>query len=153
MLVSRYPTNTGNEFVLINIHNSAYDDGSLRAEQLSKIDTFAMNEFKKGNFILMGGDWNQSPNGFIPKFDQPFDTVNLSYIPHTFLESWNRYFSDSVPSNRRIATPYIRGTTPVTVIDYFIASPNLELSGINCSDLSFEHSDHQPVAATIRFRK
>lgn len=152
MLVSRFPTNRGNEFVLVNIHNSAYDDGSLRAEQLSIIDTFALNEFNKGNFILLGGDWNQSPDGFNPAFDQPFDTLNASFIPQTFLKGWERYFSDSVPSNRRITIPYMRGKTLVTVIDYYITSPNLELSGIDCVDLSFEHSDHQPVTAIIRFR-
>lgn len=152
-LVSRYPVNNDTEFVLVNLHNSAYDDGSLRADQLSILETFAREEFSKGNYVLMGGDWNQSPDGFSPKFNQPFDTLNVSYLPENFLTDWYRYYSDSVPSNRRIITPYSRGETPVTVIDYYIASPNLELSDIKCSDLLFRNSDHHPVTATIQFKK
>lgn len=152
-LVSRFPTNTHNEFVLVNLHNSAYDDGSLRAEQLKVLESFALEEYNNGNYILLGGDWNQSPNGFNTRFDQPFDTINVSYLPENFLKDWTRYYIDSIPSNRRIKTPYIRGETKVTVIDYYIASPNIELSGINCSDLSFKNSDHQPIHATIRLKQ
>ncbi len=151
-LVSRFPTNTGVEFVLVNLHNSAYDDGSLRAEQLSILQSFATDEYNKGNYVLFGGDWNQSPDGFQPSFDQPFDIKNVSYLPDDFLKDWARYYSDSVPTNRRIVTTYSRGSTPVTVIDFFIASPNLDLSGVKCSDLFFENSDHQPVSASFRLK-
>ena len=151
-LVSRFPTSKGGEFVLVNLHNSAYDDGSLRAEQLSILETFASEEYNKGNYVLFGGDWNQSPNGFKPSFDQPFDTVNVSYLPGNFLKDWPRYYSDSIPTNRRIVTTYNRGSTPVTVIDFFIASPNLDVSGVKCSDLYFRNSDHQPVSATFRLK-
>ena len=151
-LVSRYPLNNGLDLVLVNIHNSAYDDGSLRAGQLKVLETFATQEYSLGNFILLGGDWNQSPDGFSPAFDQPFDTTNVSYLQSDFLAGWERYYTDSVPTNRRIITSYEKGETPVTVIDYFIASPNIELTNINCSDLYFKNSDHQPVTATIRFK-
>lgn len=149
----RFPINNEKEFVLVNLHNSAYDDGTLRAGQLNLLESFAMEEYNKGNYIILGGDWNQSPEGFYPKFDQPFDTVNLSFLPEKFLKGWSRFYTDSIPTNRRIKTPYVKSKTAVTVIDYYITSPNIELSGISCSDLSFEHSDHQPVIATIQLKK
>jgi endonuclease/exonuclease/phosphatase family metal-dependent hydrolase len=144
-LVCSFPVANGKQFNLVNIHNSAYDDGTLRAEQLSVLSNFAIREFKKGNYVLFGGDWNQSPNGFKPLFDQPFDTLNLSYLSDDFMKDWQRIYCDTVPSNRRIKAPYTKGKTFTTVIDYYIVSPNITLLQYKTHDLNFENSDHQPL--------
>lgn len=148
-MVNRYPVEGGREFILINTHNSAYDDGSLRAAQLSQLADFAQDEYEKGNFVLIGGDWNQSPTGFKPAFDQPFDTLNVSYLPKDFLAGWHQVYEDSIPTNRRITAPYDRGTTLTTVIDFFVSSPNLTLYTVIPVDLYFRNSDHNPVFITF----
>ncbi|MGD2033595.1 MAG: endonuclease/exonuclease/phosphatase family protein [Bacteroidales bacterium] len=148
-LVCSFPVRNGKTFYLVNIHNSAYDDGSLREEQLKVLETFAGERYEKGDYILLGGDWNQSPGNFQPLYDQPFDTLNLSYLPNDFLNTWERVFSDSIPSNRRITFPYFKGETLTTTIDYFIASPNITVHSVELHDLEFEFSDHQPLM--IRF--
>jgi endonuclease/exonuclease/phosphatase family metal-dependent hydrolase len=152
-LVCRYPMKNGKQLVLVNVHNSAYDDGSLRTDQLQVLEKFAQSEMLQGNYILFGGDWNQCPDKFRANFDQPFDTINISHLPETFLQGWKRYFTDSVPSNRRIISPYERGKTPVTVIDFFIASPNITLTDVSCADLGFLNSDHHPVMANLLLKE
>ncbi len=150
-LVSRYPVSGGSELVLINTHNSAYDDGSLRKMQMAYLKKFILNEYASGNYVLVGGDWNQCPPFFSPRFnEQPFDSLNLSYIPEDYLpEGWTWAYDRSVPSNRRVVMEYTRGKTLTTVIDFFLLSPNLRLASIKAIDLGFENSDHNPVVASF----
>ena len=54
----------GGELVLINTHNSAYDDGSLKKAQMEQLKVVLVEEAAKGNFVIVGGDWNQFPAGF-----------------------------------------------------------------------------------------
>ncbi|NQU80044.1 MAG: endonuclease/exonuclease/phosphatase family protein, partial [Bacteroidetes bacterium] len=72
ILLNRYPLNNGNEFVLLNIHNSAFDDGSLKKQEMDFIRNLVIKEYEKGNYIAAGGDWNQNPPGLKDnKFNKP----------------------------------------------------------------------------------
>ena len=148
-LVNRYTLENGKEFVLVNTHNSAYDDGSLRAAQLKQLEKFAISEFEAGNFVLIGGDWNQSPAEFKPNFRYTFDTVNVSYLPKDFLSGWQQEYTSDCPTNRRITAPYNPDTTPTTVIDFYIASPNIKVLKLRAINLEFRNSDHNPVLLTF----
>jgi endonuclease/exonuclease/phosphatase family metal-dependent hydrolase len=153
-LVNRYTLNNGKELLIINTHNSAYDDGSLRKQQMDYLKDFLIKEERKGNYILVGGDWNQCPPEFKPNFSNHlFDTVNLSYIDKDYLpENWNWIYDSIEPTNRRISIPYEQGKTPVTLIDFFLASPNIEI--IKCKNISmeFKYSDHQPVYVEFKLK-
>lgn len=148
-LVNRYPLKKGNEFILINTHNSAYDDGSLRAGQLKQLEMYSMAEYEKGNYVLIGGDWNQSPTSFKAHYSQVFDTINVSYLPNDFLPGWQQLYPDNYPTNRRISSPYNPESSRTTVIDYYIASPNISAHDLHVIDLKFKNSDHQPVLVTF----
>lgn len=149
-LVARFPVQGDKELLLINVHNSAYDDGSLRAAQLDILEEFALHEYQKGNYVLFGGDWNQSPSGFSPRFSEPFDTINVSYLPAEFLNGWEVVNSRDVPSNRRLLTPYKKELSQVSLIDFFICSPNIQVKDMQAFDLQFKNSDHNPVALTFK---
>jgi len=153
-LVDRYPLSGGKQLLVINTHNSAYDDGSLRKGQMEYLHGFLTREFEKGNYIIVGGDWNQTPYGFQPGFEKDkFDTVQLSYIEKDYLPGeWTWLYDPSIPSNRRVDIPYVSGVSRTTVIDYYLLSPNLEPAGINGVNLDFRYSDHQPVFASFRIR-
>ena len=43
-LVNRYPTPDGKELLVINSHNSAFDDGSLKAQEMNYLKEFLLNE-------------------------------------------------------------------------------------------------------------
>lgn len=153
-LVDRYPLAGGKDLLVINTHNSAYDDGSLRKGQMDYLHSFLMEEYALGNYIVAGGDWNQTPFGFRSRFKEDvFDTIQLSYIPKDYLPAdWTWLFDPSTPTNRRVDRPYRAGISRTTVIDFFLLSPNLESLYVRGIDLDFSPSDHQPVLAGFGLR-
>ncbi|MBN1117747.1 MAG: endonuclease/exonuclease/phosphatase family protein [Bacteroidales bacterium] len=153
-LVNRFKLMNGKEFVLVNTHNSAYDDGSLRAEQMGYLKIFLNEEQKNGNYVLVGGDWNQCPPSFKDNFTgHVFDTSNVSYVPENYLDnSWQWIYDNSEPTNRRVMTPYTKGKCPVTLIDFFLASGNIEVLNCQTVPMNFKFSDHQPVVISFRFK-
>ncbi|MBN1133198.1 MAG: endonuclease/exonuclease/phosphatase family protein [Bacteroidales bacterium] len=164
-LVNRYPVVTSRigpgssgttpqenkELVVINTHNSAYDDGSLRKQQMEYLKQFLLDEYGKGNYVIVGGDWNQTPYGLKPELPgHLFDTINLTYVEKDYPDpGWPWAFDPGKPTNRRVNTPYDRGTTLTTVIDYYLLSPNIEVKHIQTVDVGFTYSDHQPVELGI----
>ena len=153
-LVNRYPLATGKELLIINTHNSAYDDGSLRSRQMEFLREFILAAYHEGHYVFVGGDWNQTPHGFVPGFPgQPFDTTDLTYTDPGYPKpGWTWAYDPSIPTNRRVKTPYTPGETPVTMIDFFLLSPNLELMEVQGTDLGFRCSDHQPVSIQWKIR-
>ncbi len=151
-LKNTYPLANGKSLVMINTHNSAYDDGSLRQQQMDFLKGILQDEYEKGNYVIVGGDWNQCPSGFVPKFhDDIFDTDDLLYIePGYPAADWTWAFDAEYPTNRRVMKPYKVGETPTTLIDYFLLSPNIELLDVSGFDLDFTYSDHQPVRINFR---
>ena len=151
-LVKRFPLENGKEFVLINTHNEAYDDGSHRKAQMEYLKNFLLLEQQKGNFIVVGGDWNQCPpdiqtsiKGYVFD-DKDFSRIKADYLP----QDWKWVFRNDIPTNRRVMKTWKKETTPTTVIDFFLISPNVENISIQNIDLNFEHSDHHPVLAKFR---
>jgi endonuclease/exonuclease/phosphatase family metal-dependent hydrolase len=151
-LVNRYPVEGGAELLVINTHNSAYDDGSLRSIQMSFLREFLLTEYEKGNYVVVGGDWNQTPYGFDPEqLNHPFDTLDVTFIEKDFPGAeWTWAFDPNTPTNRRVSTPYDRSSSLTTVIDCYLLSPNICLEQVKTIDLDFRWSDHQPV--TLRAR-
>ena len=59
MIVNRVKTTNNKELVLINLHMSAYDKGGeFRQKQLNMLEEVLQDEYKKGNYVIAGGDWN-----------------------------------------------------------------------------------------------
>ena len=60
LIISRYPVDNGKDFVFINAHFSAYDEsGTVRLQQLQFINQIFESEIDKGNYVMIGADWNQ----------------------------------------------------------------------------------------------
>lgn len=153
-LVNRYNISGGKQLLVINTHNSAYDDGTLRKNQLSYLKIFLLSEYEKGNYVIIGGDWNQCPPDFTDNFtDNIFDTIQKMDIPTDYLPSeWKWIYSNAVPTNRRVTKPYNPKETLTTVIDFFLASPNIEVVSNENIHLNFKYSDHNPVIMTVKLR-
>ncbi len=146
-LVNRYTLASQKELVVINTHNSAYDDGSLRAGQMEYLRDYLLSEYEKGNYVIVGGDWNQTPYGIVPELPaHQFDTENLTYVDKDYpAPEWIWAYDTSLPTNRRVKVPYDPTSTPTTIIDCYLLSPNLQQVEVKTIDLGFEYSDHQPV--------
>ena len=151
-LVNRYPVEGDKELVVVNTHNSAYDDGTLRQQQMGFLKEFLVAEQRKGNYLIVGGDWNQSPHGLEPQLpSHQFDTLNLTYIEKDYpVPGWKWAFDPDLPTNRRVAVPYRQSTSLTTIIDYYLLSPNISVQKVETRNTEFEFSDHQPVSLFLK---
>lgn len=152
MLVSRIPTESGKELVVVNSHNSAYDGGLLKPLEMGYLKKFLLAEYEKGNYVVVGADWNQCP----PNFDydtfakDKADDYFQTNIAEDFLPAgWQWAFDSETPTNRKLSKPYNKDSTFTTLIDFYLVSPNVEIKKIITADLDFEFSDHQPVYLEI----
>lgn len=152
-VVSRFLLKSGKELVVLNTHNSAYDaGGKLREQEMPVIRDVMMKEFEKGNYVVAGGDWNQNP----PEYK--LSEVKTEFIPSStelldfsvFPENWQVVYDSSLPTNRSLDIPLTKGKTRVTIIDYFIVSPNIKIEEIKIIPQNFEYSDHEAVFLKIK---
>jgi len=153
-MVQRFYTSDGKEFVLINTHNSAYDDGSLRKEQMKLLREFLLSEYELGHYVIVGGDWNQMPpNDSLKNVEYNDKHLTRLRIDSDFMpEGWNWVFTEDIPTNRMINEAYNKETTIQSTIDFFLLSPNVESLGLNVIDLQFKNSDHQPMVLSFSFK-
>lgn len=150
-MVNRYPLKNGRELILINTHNEAYDPGNIRKAQMEYFRDFVLSEYQNGNYVIAGGDWNQCPPGFNPEFVKDKVRSEQMVIPSDFMpEGWKWIYDSKNPTNRSLNIAYDPSVTTTTVLDFFLASPNIESLSAECLNLDFENSDHNPVRIKIR---
>ncbi len=157
-LVNRYKLSGAKELVIINTHNEAFDDsGDIRKAQMEKLKEFVLNEYNSGNYVIAGGDWNQHPPDFKPAFmgNKEFTGrignfylmgIESNYMPR----DWKWIYDPTTPSFRTLITAYDSATTPTSVCDLFLISPNIESVSVKCHNLGFENSDHNPVIIKVK---
>lgn len=159
-LVTRYPVANGKEFVLINIHLSAYGtDGSVLEGQIAKLSAFVKAEYDKGNYILCGGDYNHDFTGTSVKdlnkpgyeersWTQPFPVEKL---PDGFRRLDRYKDGKAVASCRDNDIPFGENSFLV-IVDGFLASDNVEDVELENVWNGFAYSDHQPVRLTFKLK-
>jgi endonuclease/exonuclease/phosphatase family metal-dependent hydrolase len=156
MLANRYPASNGKELILINTHMSAFDDGSLKKQEMQYLKDFILSEYVKGNFVIVGGDWNQSPPEFpLTRFGENYqsDSIILSNIATDFMPSgWKWAYDPKLPTNRYLNESYVPDKTFSCLIDHFLVSPNVEVLKNQTFDLNFRSSDHNPIAMEFRLK-
>ncbi len=147
--VLRFDMENGKELVLMNVHNSAFDKGGeLKKQQMRFLKDFFLAEYQKGNYVIAGGDWNQCPpffkkDGFVPDPDRAAELSNIE--AEMLPEDWQWIYDPTVPTNRSVRNPLELGKTFVTIIDFFLVSPNVKVLKVKGLNLNFKFSDHQPV--------
>jgi endonuclease/exonuclease/phosphatase family metal-dependent hydrolase len=152
-ILSYYRMANGKTLVVVNTHNSAFDDGSLRDSQMEYLSSVLLEEFYKGYYVVAGGDWNLNPPEFhtyLCKTGDAHYPIEPEMNEEVFPPEWNWVYDPYVPSGRFLNETYLRSRTYTTTLDYFLVSPNVEVIEIKCFDLSFENSDHHPVALKVR---
>ena len=152
-ILARYPLSGGKELVVINTHNEAFDKGDMRHQQLQYLSSVMLDEYRKGNYVVAGGDWNMNPpgyekqdisEGYVPR------SINPEPDPEAFPKGWKWVYDPDTPTNRDVDQPYVEGVTPVTIIDFFVHSPNVKSLEVHTLDLGFRWSDHNPVMMRCR---
>ena len=153
MLETRIPVEgSDKELVLINFHLEAYDSGEGKVAQMKQLSEKLQEEYAKGNYVIAGGDFNQTFEGMdtYPIKDQENWTpgiVGADDIPDGFC----LFATDNVPTCRLLNAPYSGNyeDSQVYVIDGFIVSDNLQVTMLQNVDTGFAYSDHQPVQMQV----
>jgi endonuclease/exonuclease/phosphatase family metal-dependent hydrolase len=154
--VTRYPVaDTENEFVLINLHLEAFDSGEGKLEQTRMLSEIISTEYDKGNYVIAGGDWNQT----LVKDLQVDPARETDWVPGTLdwdsLPDWEMGVDENAPSGRSLIKPYVgnEDTLAKYFIDGFIVSPNIEIIETRVSVMDHKYSDHEPVKMTFTIRE
>ena len=148
----RFALQNGKELIVIDTHNSAYDEsGTVKSQEMEFLKKYMMAEYEKGNYVIAGGDWNQSPPGYDSKtfaaggpsgFIPP--DLDFDYLP----EGWLWCYDPTTPTNRNVDKP-LNAQTFKTIIDFFVISPNIQILKVKAIDTGFDFSDHQPVVMQV----
>lgn len=161
----------GKEFVFINSHMSAYDEGGkIRDKQLEELYSYMKTEEKKGNYVICCGDFNHDFLTNNPKYPQytsenyaykdQIDQQKPSWVNYIFNEDGKSYFddgfevyaADNTPSCRDCDVVYQEGSTFVSTLDGFIVSKNVSVEKVLTTKVGtgFLYSDHQPTTLTFK---
>lgn len=146
--------NSTKKLVLINAHLDAYDsDNSGKIAQTKEIINFLNDEYNKGNYVIVGADFNQSLTENIQNIPshlwQPskFDESKLA-------PNFKLYFDETTPTARLLNKPYIENSTDTYtfVIDGYIVSNNIDVVSVKTEDLKFKNSDHNPILLEFKLK-
>ena len=153
LLVSRYYIpDLDKELVVVNLHLEAYDDGEGKEAQTAMLLQILQEEYAKGNYVIAGGDFNQSfPDGT----DRYPIASGADWTPGTLGDlpaGWQYAWDSAAPTCRLLNQPYSAGSsgTQFYVIDGFILSPNVEPVSVRTQDAEFAVTDHNPVVLEAR---
>lgn len=152
-IIQRFVTDQGKLLAVVNTHNSAFDDGELRQQEFEFLRKTVVNEYQKGHYVIVGGDWNRNPPGYNPDDIVTGDSavsLALGNVPAGFMpEGWTWLYDKHAPTNRYADRPYVKGSTRTTIVDYFLVSPNIRPVRVETIPAEFKYSDHQPVIAEV----
>ena len=160
-MVTRIAVQDGKELVLINVHLSAYDEGGFyRQLQLEKLNTVLSEEKDKGNYVIVGGDFNHdiadslntfTTTQYVPEWVYVFDKSKL-------VSGYSFATTNANPTCRSTDMAYTEGINYTVVIDGFIISDNIEevsienVVKVNGEDVSFVYSDHNAVVLKFKLK-
>lgn len=160
LLVSRVPVaDSEKELVLINLHLEAYDDGAGKIAQTKQLAELLETEYEKGNYVIAGGDFNQTFPGIDSVRYAMHDPENWTpgVIEADMLPSgWKILADDRTPTCRLLDRPFDReepDSMQYYVIDGFLCSPNVTVLSLETLDAGFRYSDHNPVLLQFELQK
>ena len=143
----------GQPWVVINVHLSAFDEGAnTRMRQLREVLDLAQSYYQRGAAVVIGGDWNMR----LAQTDFAYTSAEEAlfwvhdFPQETLRRGWQILIDPAVPTTRTNEQPYTAGVNYTTIIDGFVASPNVAVDEVRGIDLGFRFTDHQPVVALLR---
>lgn len=151
LLVNRHQLNNNKELIIININIDDKNEESYIEGQMKFIRDFLINEYKKGNYVIAGGDWGQRPPGITTDFHfNNTDSTQIPAIPNDFLPGWQWIADIHAPTMRMLDKPYNPDKSLTFITDFFVISPNIEKLDNYTIHLDFKHSPHNPVAIKVK---
>lgn len=141
------------QLVLICFHLEAYDDGAGKEKQLKQMMDIIDEEYNKGNYVIAGGDFNQTISSInyekYPKMnDWVCPVIEVEKYPNCTFR-----MDDSTPTCRSLYKPYYNSDKEnhqYYMIDGFVVSKNVTIDTFETLNLGFVNSDHNPVYMKFR---
>lgn len=155
----RLPVEGGHELVLINSHMSAYDEGgTIRAQQLELLNSVMSEEYAKGNYVIVGGDFNHAMGEAVAEgfpAEQKFPDWVAVLTEDDLADGVRIVRAENeleVPTCRGADIVYTKGVNYTTVVDGFLVTDNVRAAAENV-DTDFAYSDHNPVKLQFELMK
>lgn len=152
--LSRVVTSDRHSLVLINFHLSAYTtDTTIVFSQLNMLYKIMQEEYRRGNYVICGGDFNMDllgdsasvfgvSGGRNASWCQPFPVDEMP--PHIMLVApYDR--KDPYPSCRNNDMPYTPGKSFTCTVDGFLVTDNVKVNEVEVLRQDFMYSDHNPI--------
>lgn len=147
--VSRVPLDNGKSLCLYNIHLSAYGSSEeIRNGQLAMLYADMETDYKSGNYVICGGDFNHDlkaeESKGAPLWAQPFPRTSL---PEGFRLAIDSAKDENIGHDtcRNADKPYDEEESDTITLDGFIVSDNIVVNYYQNMDWGYELSDHEPV--------
>ncbi|MBR3210562.1 MAG: endonuclease/exonuclease/phosphatase family protein, partial [Bacilli bacterium] len=146
------------KLVLINVQFSKTNKEKNTIKQMEALKEIMEKEEKKGNYIIVGGDFKQT----FKEIDTSAYPVKEGFweprkiIKKEIGDNWQTIMDNKVPSSRSLDKPYEvekKDSFQYYVIDGFIVSNNIEVQEYHTEDYGFEYSYHNPVIMKINIKK
>ncbi len=150
LTILRIPVENNKELVLLNVHLSAYDKGGMsREKQMEFLVQLMDEEYAKGNYVILAGDYNHTLSDaypVLPTKQQKPEWV-VAFPEEKLSEKFRIIHSsnvDRLATHRAASITYQEGVNYKVVVDGFIVSDNIEANS-EIIDANFSFSDHNPV--------
>lgn len=146
---------SGKYLVMVNLHLEAYDDGEGKKAQTEMLKQVLQEEADKGNYVIAGGDFNQTFSGtddsMYPEYEGKWHCGEVDQSE--FSSDWQFEMDNSVPTCRSLDQAYAgadQTNFQYYMIDGFIVSKNVTVSSVKTQSKSFANSDHNPVVMQVK---
>lgn len=160
LMVNRVPIEgSDKELVMINLHLEAYDDGEGKIEQTKQLKKILEEEASKGNYVIAGGDFNQSFSNYdtsaYPKISDDIwmpgvlDVSEFDEDLLTFVTDYSYPTARSIDRSLADAESKDPQDFQYFAIDGFIVSNNITVESIANQNLGFKNSDHNPLVMNV----
>jgi len=153
--VNRIPVqNSDKELVIVNLHLEAYDDGEGKEAQTKMLAEFLKQEADKGNYVIAGGDFNQSFSGTdtsaYPEYEGKWHCGRLNQ--NSFDPRFRFLCDPSAPTCRSLDKPLAgadKESFQYYLIDGFIVSGGVNVKSVSTVSYDFRYTDHNPVLIKV----
>jgi Metal-dependent hydrolase len=147
-ILSRIKINDSDkELIVINVHFTAFRKNyEIRIKQINYILDIAFKEYEKGNYVIVGGDFNMNlvTNTKVhKKSNLPKEILNK------LSSNWNINCDGKTVRDLSVR---LEENNDERVYDGFICSDNIEVIKINSLE-NFRYSDHSPVIMEFKLKK
>ena len=150
LLACTYISPEGKEIIICNTHNTAFDTGEMRKKETEFLGSMIAEWSMDGRGIIIGGDWNQYPDGYEPSSDETGNPYfSIAALDYECMQEYGKTFYGRECKTLRYLYAPLDSSTTRTISDFFFVSDGISVISTQAIDLGFENSDHNPVITVV----